>query len=171
MFLNILLVDDDYVNRKVASLMLRKLGHQADLATNGIEAIKALEQKPYDIVLLDIQMPEMDGFEATKIIRQRWHESPKIIVTSSLANYRDACLEMGADAFLSKPLRIEDLKDSIEYHMPVLSLNRFVLSEIQERIRSLSCGLYSDIKGSNKNFIRCYSEIYSQYGYEDTSGD
>jgi CheY-like chemotaxis protein len=132
MFLSILLVDDDYVNRKVASLMLRKLGHQADLATNGIEAIKALEQKPYDIVLLDIQMPEMDGLEATKIIRQRWHNGPKIIIITALAYCRDACLEVGADDFLTKPLRIKELRDSIQYHMRIPSLNGFASREKQE---------------------------------------
>jgi CheY-like chemotaxis protein len=129
---SVLLVDDDYVNRKVASLMLWKLGYQADLATNGIEAVKALEQKPYDIVLLDIQMPEMDGLEATKTIRQRWHNGPKIIVITSLAYCRDACLGMGADDFLTKPLRLKELRDSIQYLMRIPSLNGFASSEKQQ---------------------------------------
>jgi CheY-like chemotaxis protein len=130
--LSILLVDDSDVNLKVASLMLKKLGHHADLATNGIEAIEALERKPYDIVLMDIQMPEMDGLEATKIIRQRQNKGPKIIVTTALAICRDTCLEAGADEFLTKPLRIEELRASIEYYMPILSFNELVSGGLEE---------------------------------------
>jgi CheY-like chemotaxis protein len=116
---NVLLVDDNCVNLKVISLMLKNLGHQADVAANGIEAIELLEQKSYDIVLMDIQMPEMNGLEATKIIRQRWHKGPTIIVVTALENCREACIEMGADDFLTKPLRIEELKDSIQCHTPI----------------------------------------------------
>lgn len=132
MSLSILLVDDCDVNLKVASLMLRKLGHQADLATNGVEAIEALERKPYDIVLMDIQMPEMDGLEATKIIRQRLDKGPKIIVTTALAICRDASLEAGADDFLTKPLGIEELRASIEHYMPISSFNETVSSGLEE---------------------------------------
>lgn len=129
MSLSILLVDDDEVNLKVASIMLRKLGYQADLATNGIEAIQALEHVSYDMVLMDIQMPRMDGLEATKIIRQRWHHGPKIIVVTSLDNYREICLEVGADDFLTKPIRIEKLKESIERHIPILTLNELISND------------------------------------------
>ena len=132
MSLSILLVDDSDVNLKVASLMLKKLGYHADLATNGIEAIEALERKPYDIVLMDIQMPVMDGLEATKIIRQRRDKGPTIIVTTALAICRDACLEVGADEFLTKPLRIEDLRASIEYYMPIPSFNEPAPSGLEE---------------------------------------
>ena len=119
MSVSILLVDDSEVNLKVASLMLKKLGHQADIATNGIDAIEALERHSYDIVLMDIQMPEMDGLEATKIIRQRWHQDPRIIVVTSLNNYREICLAAGADDFLTKPLGIETLRETLKCHMPI----------------------------------------------------
>jgi CheY-like chemotaxis protein len=121
MILNVLLVDDNCINLKVISLMLKNLGHQADIAKNGIEAIELLEQKSYDIVLMDIQMPKMDGLEATRIIRQKWHKGPTIIVVTASGYCRDACIEMGADDFLTKPIRIEELRDSIECHMPILS--------------------------------------------------
>ena len=111
--INILLVDDDEVDRNVALLMLKKLGYRADLATNGIEAIEAIEHQSYDIVFMDIQMPGMDGLEATKIIRQRWHQDQKIIIVTSLNNYREICLEAGADDFLTKPLGIENFRDTI----------------------------------------------------------
>jgi CheY-like chemotaxis protein len=114
MSLSILLVDDSSVNLKVTSLMLKRLGYLADLAANGIEAIEALKYRSYDIVFMDIQMPDMDGLEATKIIRQRWHQGPKIIVITSLDNYRETCLEAGADDFLAKPLRIEKLREAIK---------------------------------------------------------
>ena len=117
MSISILLVDDSDVNLKVASFMLKKLGHQADIATNGIEGIEALENHSYDIVLMDIQMPEMDGLEATKIIRQRWHQDQRIIVLTSLDNYREICLEAGADDFLPKPFGIEKLREAIKCQM------------------------------------------------------
>ena len=129
MSLSILLVDDSGVNLRVASHMLKKLGHQADTATNGIEAIEALEHHSYDIVFMDIQMPEMDGLEATKIIRQRWHQNSKIIVVTSLTNCQDACLDAGADDFLTKPLGIETLRKAIEYHMSIPS---FISSNLEE---------------------------------------
>jgi len=132
MSLNILLVDDNDVNLKVASLMLKKLGHHADLATNGIEAIEAIEHQSYDIVLMDIQMPEMDGLEATKIIRQRWHEDLKIIIVTSLNNYREVSLEAGADDFLTKPFGIENLRETIKCHMPVSSFSEFASNGLVE---------------------------------------
>ena len=122
MSVSILLVDDSDVNLKVALLMLKKLGHQADIATNGIEAIEALEHHSYDIVLMDIQMPEMDGLEATKIIRHRGFQDPRIIVVTSLNNYREICLAAGADDYLTKPLGIEKLRKAIEDHMTILSV-------------------------------------------------
>ena len=130
MSISILLVDDSDVNLKVALLMLKKLGHQADIATNGIEAIEAFENHSYDIVLMDIQMPEMDGLEATKIIRQRWHQDPKIIVLTSLDNYREICHKAGADDFLTKPFGIEKLREAIKCQMQIPSFMSSNLEEI-----------------------------------------
>ena len=129
MSVSILLVDDSDINLKVVSLMLKKLGHQADIATNGIEAIEALEHNSYDIVLMDIQMPVMDGLEATKTIRHRGFQDPRIIVVTSLNNYREICLAAGADDFLTKPLGIEKLRKAIEDHMPIPS---FISSNSEE---------------------------------------
>ncbi len=132
MSLSILLVDDNEVNRRVESMMLKKLGYQADLAANGIEAIQALEHGPYDLVLMDIQMPEMDGLMATKIIRQRWDHGPRIIATTALSHLHDECLNAGADEFLTKPLKIEELRYSIEYYMPNISSHESVSIVLEE---------------------------------------
>jgi len=129
MSLSILIVDDCEVNRKVASLMLKKLGHDVDFATNGIEAIEVLEHKSYDAILMDIQMPEMDGIETTKIIRQRWNNGPKIVAVTAAAICLDACLEAGVDDFLTKPFGIEKLRAAIEYNMPIPA---FVTSGLEE---------------------------------------
>ncbi len=131
MRLSILVVDDSDINRRVISLMLKKLGHQAYTAENGAEAIEALEHRYYDLVLMDIEMPVMDGFEATRIIRNRWNQNLKIIAVTALTDCRDACLEAGADDFLPKPLRIEELRESIRYHIPNSPFTELIPNELE----------------------------------------
>jgi CheY-like chemotaxis protein len=123
---NIILAEDDPLNQKVALLMLKKLGIMADVAANGLEVLQALEGQPYDVVLMDIQMPEMDGIEATKIIRERWSRGPKIIVITSCISdaYRKLCFEAGADEFLAKPVKIDELTDALKRNVPE-NLNNF----------------------------------------------
>ena len=118
--LNILIADDDSFNQRVIVIVLKKLGIPADTANNGVEVIQALERKPYEIVLMDIQMPCMDGIEATRTIRERWSQGPKIIMITGCApdTYRKRCFDAGANAFLSKPLRIKELINAIERYMP-----------------------------------------------------
>lgn len=117
------MAEDDPVNRRVTQLMLKKLGLRAEAAANGIEVIHYLERQPYDMVLMDIQMPEMDGIEATKIIRQRWPDGPKIIVITDCDSntYRELCFGAGANEFLSKPLIADELTAAIERSEPVIS--------------------------------------------------
>ncbi|OPY52331.1 MAG: hybrid sensory histidine kinase BarA [Methanosaeta sp. PtaU1.Bin112] len=144
MSLSVLVVDDCEVNRNVASLMLKKLGHHVDLATNGIEAIEALEHQPYDAILMDIQMPVMDGIEATRIIRQRWNNGPRIIAATAQAIWFNACLEAGVDDFLIKPLGIDKLRASIEYNMAIPLFMNGGMAEI-----SAPCSLYASQTGSD----------------------
>lgn len=120
--LNILLAEDNPINRKMALIFLKKLGYRADTVNNGQEVLLALEGHPYDLVLMDIQMPEMDGIEATKIIRERWPQGPKIIVVTAFDadTFRDLCFEVGADDFLNKPVRMEELGAAIERNMGVV---------------------------------------------------
>ena len=112
----ILLAEDNPVNQKVALKMLKKLGFSADAVTNGWEVLEALERKHYDVVLMDIQMPEMDGFETAQRIRQRWPEKPRIIAVTAYAleGDRERCLAAGMDEYLRKPVKLDELWSAIE---------------------------------------------------------
>ncbi len=113
----ILLVEDNVVNRMVALKMLERLGYHADAVWNGAEAVRALAQKSYDLVLMDIQMPEMDGFEATEAVRSGRDgilnsRIPIIAMTAhAMKGDRDKCLEMGMDDYISKPIRPDLLEE------------------------------------------------------------
>jgi len=106
----LLLVEDNFVNERVAVYMLVKLGHQVDVARHGGEAIEKLSRNPYDLVLMDCLMPEMDGFEATRIIRDPNskvlnHDIPVIAMTgNALPDARARCLAAGMNDFLAKPV-------------------------------------------------------------------
>jgi signal transduction histidine kinase/CheY-like chemotaxis protein len=112
--LRILLTEDNVVNQKVASRFLENMGYRCDLAANGREAVQAVERQNYDLVLMDIQMPEMDGFEATREICHRipLMERPRIIALTANAmdGDREKCLQAGMDDYLTKPLRAEEME-------------------------------------------------------------
>jgi CheY-like chemotaxis protein/HPt (histidine-containing phosphotransfer) domain-containing protein len=116
--LQLLLADDNPINQKVGLSVLQKLGYRADVAQNGHEVMKALEQKAYDLILMDVQMPEMDGMEATRRIHQRWEEGrrPRIIAMTgnALLGDRERYLEAGMDDYISKPVRIGELQIALE---------------------------------------------------------
>ncbi len=116
--LSILLAEDNPVNQIVTQRMLNKLGYRADVAANGIEVLQALERRHYDVVLMDVQMPEMDGLKATQAIHQRWQdkELPVIIAmtASALKGDKEKCLAAGMDGYVSKPVKIEMLKAALE---------------------------------------------------------
>jgi len=111
--LRILLAEDNPVNQKLALRLLDRMGYRADVATNGLEAIDAIEGSAYDIVLIDVQMPELDGLEATRRIRGRWPGSagPRIVAmtANAMEGDREACLAAGMDDYISKPIRPEAL--------------------------------------------------------------
>jgi PAS domain S-box-containing protein len=115
--LRILLAEDNAVNQKLALRLLERLGYQADLAENGLEVLEALERQPYDVVLMDVQMPELDGLDATRRIRARWPEGegPRIIAmtANAMREDRDACLEAGMDDYVAKPIRPEELAEAL----------------------------------------------------------
>jgi PAS domain S-box-containing protein len=121
--IRILVVEDNMVNQKVAIRILEKLGYRADAVANGEEAIKALKTIPYDLVLMDVQMPEMNGFVATRIIRDPEttglkHDIPIIAMTAhALKGDRERCLEAGMDDYVSKPVTAEALNEVVEKHL------------------------------------------------------
>ncbi len=116
--LRILLAEDNAVNQTLALRMLEKLGYRADVAGNGIEALEALERQPYDLLLSDVQMPEMDGVEATRQILERWEpgERPWIVAMTAEAMQgdRERFLAAGMNDYVVKPIRIEDLVAALE---------------------------------------------------------
>lgn len=121
--LHILLAEDNLTNQKVAIRMLKRLGYEADIVVNGLEALKAVYTHHYDIILMDVQMPEMDGLEATRMIRMNLEPSdqPYIIAMTAAVMQLDRakCLEAGMDDFLAKPARLEDLAQAIRRYLPL----------------------------------------------------
>jgi len=120
--LRILVAEDNDVNQQLALLVLQKLGYRAEVTANGLEALQALEREPYDVVLMDVQMPTMDGLEATRRIHQRWPEGrrPHVIAAtaSAMEEEREACLAAGMDDYLSKPVRVEELAAALRRCRP-----------------------------------------------------
>ncbi len=118
--LRILLAEDNVVNQKLALRLLQKMGYRADVASNGIEAIECVARQPYDVVLMDVQMPEMDGLEASRQINQRWpnaKQRPRIIAmtANAMQGDREACIAAGMDDYVSKPIRVEALARALNH--------------------------------------------------------
>ncbi|BAY48715.1 multi-sensor hybrid histidine kinase [Scytonema sp. HK-05] len=120
--LRILLAEDNQVNQQVALLILKKLGYQADAVGNGLEVLRSLRCQMYDVVLMDIQMPKMDGLTATRHICQEWSKDqrPRIIAMTAYATdyAREQCLEAGMDDYISKPIEIEKLVQALSQCQP-----------------------------------------------------
>jgi CheY-like chemotaxis protein len=116
--LKILLVEDNIVNQKVALRFLQRLGYRSDLANNGVEGLAAAEARAYDLVLMDVQMPEMDGFTASREIRRRLpaDHQPKIVAltANALQGDRELCLEAGMDDYITKPVKLHELSEVIQ---------------------------------------------------------
>ncbi|MBC8010267.1 MAG: response regulator, partial [Burkholderiales bacterium] len=122
---HILLAEDNAVNQKVALHMLARLGYRADLAGNGLEVLAALERQPYDIILMDVQMPEMDGLEAARRIRSTTTNAPAPHIIALTANAmdgdRETCLAAGMNDYITKPMRAADLAAALERAREILA--------------------------------------------------
>ena len=117
--LRILLAEDNPVNQRLARLLLEKQGHGVAVAANGAEALEAVGREVFDLVLMDVQMPVMDGLECTRAIRERERGTarrlPVVAMTAhALRADRERCLESGMDGYVSKPVRVRELSEAIE---------------------------------------------------------
>ena len=125
--MRILLAEDNSTNQKVALLMLERLGWSADVAADGLEVLEALRRQSYDIILMDVQMPGMDGLEAARRIAAEFppEHRPRIIAmtANALLGDREACLAAGMDDYLSKPIRLEELYAAIARNLPSSTLD------------------------------------------------
>jgi len=144
----ILLAEDNFINQKVALSILEGFGYNVDVASNGSEAVEALKTKNYDLVLMDIQMPEMDGFEATKVIRDKTsevlnHDIPVIAMTAhAMSGYKDICLSAGMNDYVTKPIEQKKL---------IETMNRYlcIKKDPPQKYQELS----TNILIANSNFI------------------
>ncbi|MCP4544546.1 MAG: GAF domain-containing protein [Chloroflexi bacterium] len=120
--LRILLAEDNAINQKLALRLLERMGYRADVAGNGLEAVQAVQRQPYDMILMDVQMPEMDGLEATRRIRQLapkelgTGKQPRIVAmtANAMKEDREQCLAAGMDDYVSKPIRVEELVNALQ---------------------------------------------------------
>ena len=118
----ILVAEDNAVNQKLAMRLLSQMGYRADLASNGIEAIECITRQPYDVVLMDVQITEIDGLEARRRITSKWNarERPRIIAmtANAMQGDRDDCLAAGMDDHVTKPIRVAQLVDALTQATP-----------------------------------------------------
>jgi len=121
--LRILLAEDNVVNQKLAVHLLGQMGYRPDVVANGLEVLRSLERQPYDVILMDVQMPEMDGLEASRRICARWPsgQHPRIIAmtANAMQGDREKCLEAGMDDYVSKPIRVEELRSALSRSRPL----------------------------------------------------
>ena len=155
--LRILLAEDNIVNQKVAIHILHRMGYQADVANNGLEVISALLQQPYDLVFMDMQMPEMDGLETTRSIEQNCQNGkilfkPRIVAmtANAMQGDREICLAAGMDDYLSKPIHNSELVRVLGECPSVKPSNTVTLSSIN---MSTLLETASDIGGEDPEFL------------------
>ena len=126
--LRILLAEDNRVNQMLALRFLEKMGYRADVVDNGLEAVATLDRESYDVVLMDVQMPEMDGLEATRQIRRSrpTGDGPRIVAmtANAMQGDRELCLEAGMDDYVSKPIRVEELERALEQSALIIERSR-----------------------------------------------
>ena len=114
---SILIAEDNIINQKLITNIFKILGYKADIAANGIEVLEAIKRKNYDLIFMDIQMPQMNGYEATRIIVQRRKEERPVIIAmtaNAMTGDREKCIEVGMDDYITKPMKIENLVNIVQ---------------------------------------------------------
>ncbi len=154
--LRILLAEDNVVNQKVAIHILQRMGYRADVAANGLEVLTALWQQTYDLIFMDMQMPEMDGLEATRQIQQKWQSGkltskPRIVAmtANAMQGDREICLNAGMDDYLSKPIRNAELVRVLQ-ECPSGGIRKLTLSSINI---AMLHEVANDIGGDDPDFL------------------
>ena len=151
--LRILLAEDNAINQQVALSFLERLGYRADVAANGLEVLQSLRRQPYDVVLMDVNMPEMDGLEATRRIRQELaaEAQPRIVAVTAdaMREDREACLAAGMEDYISKPIQVGELVTALSKCQPRLAVEAHPFDYAQDRpFDSLRTGLRTPPKRS-----------------------
>jgi CheY-like chemotaxis protein len=115
--IRILLAEDNLVNQRLANMLLGRMGYECDAVENGLEAVNAVQNRPYDLVLMDIQMPELDGLEATRRIRAKFGRQHIIIAltANAMEGDREHYLREGMDDYMSKPIRFDALQSKLNF--------------------------------------------------------
>jgi signal transduction histidine kinase/HPt (histidine-containing phosphotransfer) domain-containing protein len=160
--LSVLLADDNVINQKVASRLLQQMGYKADIANNGLEVLQALERKPYDVILMDVQMPRMDGLEATRQIRLRQKELPPrqhfsqpIMIIAMTANAmhgdREKCIVAGMNNYVAKPVRPEALQAALEQFSALIGVATAASSTVMPLGTSYGAGMSIDLTASQQS--------------------
>jgi CheY-like chemotaxis protein len=121
-YLSVLLAEDNLVNQRLVVRLLEKRGHRVVVAGTGLEALQAMEKGSFDLVLMDVQMPEMDGLEATAVIRERekgsgLHQPVVALTAHAMKGDREKCMAGGMDGYLSKPIRPQELDQLLEIYV------------------------------------------------------
>jgi CheY-like chemotaxis protein len=134
----VLVAEDNPVNQKVAVWLLEKLGLRPDVAANGREVLKMLEMAPYDLVFMDCQMPEMDGYEATREIRRGERVGRRVVIVAmtaeAMAGARESCLASGMDDHIAKPVNLEDLFNALQKWLPERSPKKENLAPVSSPV-------------------------------------
>jgi CheY-like chemotaxis protein/HPt (histidine-containing phosphotransfer) domain-containing protein len=146
--IRILLVEDNLVNQKVATRLLEKAGLRCDIASNGLEAVEAVRQFPYDLVLMDCQMPELDGYEATRQIRSQGGDLTRLpiiaMTAEALMGDRERCIDAGMNDYITKPIDAQLLYRTIRRYLPKGSVERGISSDQPINVARLRAILASD---------------------------
>ena len=154
--LRLLLAEDNIINQKVATRILSQMGYRPDVVHNGVEVLQALERQKYDVILMDIQMPDMDGLEATRRIRKEYTGARRPWIIAMTANAMDSdrknCFDAGMDGYLSKPVRIE----ALEAELVRSSEN------IGQAVDFSVLAKFGEMTGSGAEAVRELVEIFSE---------